>query len=71
MPKKPLIGRASIYRGKTTNVHGRITTKGAAQFERARRHLLQKFERDDVSDGDVIEWLAWYWAINQNARPLD
>ena len=55
-----LIGRASIFRDKVERVQGMITAVGAGQFEAARDRLstLVKRHVGDVSDGDVIEFLA-------------
>ena len=53
-------GRASVFRGKRTRVQGLLTPAGAQQFERARRRLATLAGRaaDDLSDADVIEFLA-------------
>ena len=68
MPK-PKTGRASLFRGKKggARVQGVITRDGARAFERRRRDLATLVRRKaaDISDADVIEYLA------RGGQPLD
>jgi hypothetical protein len=62
MAKTPRTGRPSIFRGKKggTRVHGIVTPAGSIAFEQARKRLgkLVGHDVEDVSDGDVVEYLA-------------
>lgn len=58
------LGRPSIFRGKTHDIHGLVTTVGSAAFEQARQELADLYaqvhgrEFAAVSDGDTMEYLA-------------
>jgi hypothetical protein len=60
--KADITGRASIYRDKRggDRVQGVITKTGSHAFEDARKRLARIVRRatDQISDADVIEWLA-------------
>lgn len=53
-------GRRSIFRDKVVRVQGWLTKRGGADFERARQRLavLAGWNKEDVSDSDVQEYLA-------------
>lgn len=56
------MGRASIFRDKKggDRVHGVLTPRGSVRFELHRRKLAKLVARDpeDVSDADVVEYMA-------------
>lgn len=52
------VGRPSIFGPKTVDIHGQVTRLGGQRFEAARRALANLSGRRNVSDGDVIEYLA-------------
>lgn len=56
------LGRQSVFRGKLggQRIQGIITKRGGECFEGARRELAQLVRREppQISDGDVIEFLA-------------
>lgn len=53
-------GSKSIYQGKTTRVQGVLTDDGAKAFEEARKALAASHGLDTASDGDTIEYLAFF-----------
>jgi|SoimicmetaTmtLPB_FD_contig_31_35061119_length_384_multi_3_in_0_out_0_1 hypothetical protein len=61
-PAPASMGRASIYRGKKggDRVQGILTRDGSRLFQMRRKRLASLTRRpmQQVSDADVIEWMA-------------
>lgn len=62
MSAEAAMGRASIYRGKKggDRVQGVLTRDGSRHFQVKRKQLalLTRRRLSQVSDADVIEWMA-------------
>lgn len=52
------VGRPSIFSPKEEDIHGQVSRVGFARFSAARRALCNLTGWPNVSDGDVIEYLA-------------